>query len=220
MTQEIFGFSTARTWDYENGYWLTSHTTRFAKALAQYELYKSIVELPGHIVECGVYKGASLIRFATFREILENAHSRKIIGFDAFGAFPRSGDREDIKFIEKFERDGGEGIPLKELEAALEHKCFRNVELVPGDVHDTVPRYLQAHPEMRIAMLHLDLDVYPPSAFVLEQLHGLVVPGGIIVLDDYGTVSGATKAVDELLKRTGYTVKKLPLAHIPAYIRK
>ena len=65
-----------------------SHVTRLSKMLAQYELYKTIIGLPSHVVECGVYKGASLRRFATFREILENPYSRKIIGFDAFGQFP------------------------------------------------------------------------------------------------------------------------------------
>jgi hypothetical protein len=46
--------------------------------------------LPGNIIECGVFKGASLIRFATFRYILEAPFSRKIIEFDTFGKFPEN----------------------------------------------------------------------------------------------------------------------------------
>jgi len=80
MSKKIFSFEVDKQWDYENGFYLTSHLTRLSKMLAHYELYKSIVKLPGHIVECGVFKGASLIRFCTYRKILESPFSRKVIG--------------------------------------------------------------------------------------------------------------------------------------------
>lgn len=214
------GFDVDKAWDYENGFYLTSHPTRIAKLLAHYELYKSIVGLPGQFVECGVFKGASLVRFATFRELLENSHSRKIIGFDAFGKFPEATDPADAKFVAQFEAAAGDGIPLEEFRQVLEHKRFENVELVSGDICRTVPLYAAEHPELKVAMLHIDVDVYEPTAVALQHLFDRVVPGGLIVLDDYGTVAGATRAVDELLARHSAIVEKLPIAHIPAYIRK
>jgi hypothetical protein len=87
-SDEIFGFDFRKSWEYENGFYLTSPSSRIAKSIAHYELYKKITGLPGEVVECGVFKGASLIRFATFREMTESQFSRKIIGFDAFGKFP------------------------------------------------------------------------------------------------------------------------------------
>lgn len=215
-----FGFDVTKAWDYENGFYLTSHPTRIAKLLAHFELYKSIVGLPGHVVECGVFKGASLVRFATFRELLENEHSRKIIGFDAFGRFPAAVDPADAKFVAQFEAAAGDGISVEQLRQVLEHKQFANVELVPGDVCRTVPQYAADHPELKIALLHVDVDVYEPTAAALEQLFDRVVPGGLVVLDDYGTVAGATRAVDELLARHPATIEKLPIAHIPAFIRR
>ncbi len=89
MGEQMLGYDVEKQWDYENGFYLTSHVTRLGKLLAHFELYKSITGLPGHIVECGVYKGASLVRFASFRQLLESPHSRKIVGFDTFGTFPR-----------------------------------------------------------------------------------------------------------------------------------
>ena len=62
----------ADVWDYENGFYWFSPKSRLNKMLAHYELYKTIVNIPGHIFELGVYKGASLVRFATFRDALEN----------------------------------------------------------------------------------------------------------------------------------------------------
>ena len=104
MTIEIRSLSSENVWDAENAFYWFSHPARISKLLSHFELYKLIIDLPGDFVEFGVYKSASLIRFATFRKILENDFSRKIVGFDAFGKFPHnSGNTStDSKFIEKF----------------------------------------------------------------------------------------------------------------------
>ena len=215
-----FRFNVEQQWDYENGFYLTSHVTRLGKLLAHYELYKSIVNLPGHIVECGVYKGASLIRFSTFREVLESPYSRKVIGFDAFGKFPEQESADDQRFIERYEGEGGYGIPIEELKAVLTHKSLTNYELVQGDICDTVPKYLAEHPELKIALLHIDVDVYKPSVVILNNLYERVVREGLVVLDDFGTVAGETKAIDEFFEGRDVLIRKLPISHIPSYVRK
>ncbi len=217
---KLFGYETEQEWDYENGFYITSHVKRISKLVAHYELYKRIVDLPGHVVECGVYKGASLIRFLTFREVLESAYSRKVIGFDAFGKFPEQQDAEDAAFVRRFEEAGGDGVSRRELVAILEHKGFGNYELVEGDVTDTVPAYLADHAETKIALLHLDVDAYQPSVVVLENLYDRVVAGGLLVLDDYGTVAGETRAIDEFFADRGEKIQKLSVSHIPAFITK
>jgi hypothetical protein len=217
---DLFGFNTDKQWDYENGFWLTSHMTRFSKMLAHYELYRSILHLPGHIIECGVYKGASLVRFATFREIMESPYSRKIIGFDAFGRFPEQSDPLDASFVAKFERAGGDGISVDEMNKVLQHKSFENVELVPGDILSTVPRYVEDHPELRISLLHIDVDVYEPTSVSLKHFYDRVVAGGLILFDDFGTVAGETRAIDEFFYDKDVSIQKLPISHIPSFIRK
>ena len=217
---QLFGFDTDLKWDYENGFYLTSPLTRISKLLAHYELYKSITHLPGHIIECGVYKGASFIRFCTFRELLESPYSRKIIGFDAFGKFPRQGDALDQAFIERFEGIGGEGISAEELEQILALKSFSNYELIEGDILQTIPEYLSSHPELKISLLHIDVDVYNPTRVILETLFDRIVPDGLVVLDDYGTVAGETRAADEFFLDRSVRFQKLPISHIPIYIKK
>jgi len=220
MNEELFGFEIDKQWDYENGFYITSHLTRLPKMLAHYELYKSIVNLPGHIVECGVFKGASLIRFCTFREILESPYSRKVIGFDAFGKFPIQADTIDQAFVKRFEDSSGEGISTSELKKVFSQKGFCNYELVQGDVADTIPEYITNHPELKIALLHIDVDVYKPSVAILEHLYDRVVSGGLIVFDDYATVAGETRAVDEFFSDKNIIIEKLPISHIPSFIRK
>ena len=78
-------FDESKAFDYENGFYLTSSVSRMGNILSHYELYKKIMDLPGAIVECGVFCGGALIQFASFRELLETENSRKIIGFDVFG---------------------------------------------------------------------------------------------------------------------------------------
>ena len=80
----------AVVWDYEDGFYWFSSKTRLNKLLAHYELYKTIATIPGHIFKLGVYKGAPLVRFCTFRDALENDYSRKILGFDAFSNFQQT----------------------------------------------------------------------------------------------------------------------------------
>lgn len=213
-------FDFDRPWLYENGFYLTSPLSRLGKLLAHYELYKRIIELPGHVVECGVLKGASLVRFATFRQLLESPDSRKIVAFDAFGPFPPTGDLADDRFIEQFQGAAGQGLSIEQIEDVLRRKAFANIELVAGDIVATVPRYAAEHPELKIALLHIDVDVHRPTAVILEHLYDRLVPGGLLVLDDYGTVPGETRAVDEFFRGRNVVFHKLPLAHIPTFVCK
>jgi hypothetical protein len=219
---EFFGFDFGKPFEYENGFYLTSASSRIAKSIAHYELYKKIVDLPGEVVECGVFKGASLIRFASYREILESQFSRKIIGFDAFGKFPDNVSMAtDKEFIKNFEADAVNGIAKEELEKILEYKMFQNVLLIKGFIPDSFQEYFNKKPATQIALLHIDVDVYEATKACLNCLYERVVKGGIIVFDDYGQVDGATRAINEFVKSIGKNdnaIKKLPYNYIPAFM--
>ena len=49
-------------------------------------------------------------------------------------------------------------------------------------------------------MLHLDLDVYQPTMSALENFYDKISSGGVILIDDYGQVEGATSATNKFLK--------------------
>ena len=220
MGKQLFGFSTDDRWQYENGFYITSEPARIGKFISQYELYRSIINLPGQIVECGVFKGASFIRLAAFREILEGQASRKLVGFDAFGKFPLPEGETDQKFVQDFESSAGEGISEEELESVLRYKQVSNYALVAVNILETLPEYCHAHPELKIALLHIDVDVYDATLCILENLFGRIVPGGVLMLDDYATIDGETRAVDAFITGTDYKIEKLPYSPTPVYIRK
>ena len=218
----IGALSSDSVWDYENAYHWFSHPSRMHKLLAHYDLYREIIGLPGHVFEFGVFKGASLIRLATFRQLFETEHSRRIVGFDAFGRFPTEGlsMQADREFIADFERSGGDGLSAETLTGVIERKGFQNIELVAGNVFETLPQYLEQHPHTRLAFLHLDMDVKEPTTLALELLYDRVVPGGLIVLDDYNAVAGETEAVDQFVAARGLRIEKLPHYNVPAFVRK
>ena len=216
-------FDETKEFMYENGFYLTSKPYRLGNMLAHYELYKMITNLPGDVVELGVFKGGSIIQWGTFRELLENERSRKIIGFDMFGEFPDSPQVDsDNKFINNWNalfKD--EFVTREEIYESLKLKGIGNVELVQGNIKDTLPQYLAENGQMRISLLHIDTDVYEPCKIGLELLYERVVPDGVIVFDDYSTIEGETIAVDEFFSGVKHSFRKFPFSHSkPSYMIK
>jgi len=213
----------SKAFEYENNFYLSSDKNRLAKVLAHYELFKLTLDIPGDIVECGVFKGASFARFANMRELFSNSSAKKLIGFDAFGPFPETSFEQDKKPKEKFVSDSGEeGIDEDQLMTVLKHKKMdNNVQLIKGNVLHTIPEYLEANPHLRISFLNIDVDVYEPTKACLDLLFDRVVKGGVILLDDYVSIfPGANKAVEDFFKDKEYQIKRFPFAVTPCYLVK
>jgi len=218
---ENYQVDLTKKWDYENGFYLTCETGRIGKFLNHLEIYKKIIGLPGEVLEFGVYKGTSFVRLLSFRDLLEHTSSRKMVGFDAFGKFPGNFAIDtDKAFVDKFETSGGYGISKEEMERHLQNKKTENFELVEGDILETLPVYLKQYPQLKISLLHIDVDVYEPTVYILQHLWQRIVPGGILMLDDYGKVNGETMAVDEFFANSPVVIHKPPFYHIPSYIVK
>jgi hypothetical protein len=189
------------------------NVTRF---LAHYELYKLISHLPGSIVECGVYQGNSFFAFHKFLEIFHPGDRiRHVIGFDDFQGL-RLSSEDGPEYPNRSKTEGGwkaDGFKPALLELLALHtrdqfvsasqRCF----FIDGDILQTVPDYVSANPGLRISLLHLDVDVYKPTMTALEHLYDRVVPGGLIVLDEYAMMEwgGESKALEDF-----FTERKLP----------
>ena len=208
-------------WDFENGFYLTCENYRISDFISHLELYKMILKLPGDVLEFGVYKGSSFIQFLSFREYYENFESRSIVGFDAYGKFP-----DDLKLdsdkscIRKFEKEVGFGISESDLDMYLKKKNFSNYSLVRGDICNTLPEYLKNNPAKRFSLIHIDVDVYEPTKYILENTWDKIVKGGICILDEYGLEEGETKAVDEFIHNKNILIQKLPYKYKPSFIIK
>lgn len=209
-------------WDAENVFHLKSDPSRLKKVIAHYELFKKIESVDGDFLEFGVFKGASFLRFATFSEIFGN-QNRHFFGFDSFKKFPRADIKldSDNEFISRFEEASGDPINKEKLEELISNKKFKmpeKIKLIEGNVFETLPSFLQEYPNLKIACIHLDMDVYEPTKFCLDLLFPFLQKNGIIICDDYNQVEGATKAFDEFSTEKSRKINKLNFSKTPYFI--
>jgi len=215
-------FDLSKAFEYENGFYLTSSVQRIGKFASHLELFRRSSGLAGDIVECGVFKGASLSRFVKFRVLFEALTSRKIYGFDTFGAFPSADDPMDEEKREEFvSQAGSTSISRRQLLSLFDKLGLNeNLELVEGDIRETIPAFCDGHPDLKISLLNIDVDLLEPTRICLEHFYPRVVSGGIVILDDYGVFPGATKAADDYFEDKGVAIQKLPSAFSIPFIEK
>jgi O-methyltransferase len=178
--------------------------------------------IPGSIVECGVWRGGSMMAVAL---ALKNAGDalRELRLFDTFEGMPKPTDADvDLKghpattFFRKLQTGPDTSkfcrATLEEVRLAMDSTGYDPalVHLVKGRVEDTIPQ----HAPDAIALLRLDTDWYESTKHELEHLFPRLSKHGVLVIDDYGHWQGARKAVDEyfaenkipiLLSRVDYT---------------
>ncbi len=168
--------------------------TRF---LAHFELFKMTLDLPGSIVELGVSRGVSFFSFHKFLEIfLPTDTSKKVFGFDSFEGLGDFAEEDGVAAndLTRDKKQGGwsagavegEIFDLCRLFNADNILARERSRLIKGRVQETLDPFLKETPGLRINLLHFDLDLYEPTMFALERLWDLVVPGGVIVFDEYG----------------------------------
>jgi hypothetical protein len=154
--------------------------------------------------------------------MIENDYSRKIIAFDYFSTFLNSelSLKSDKQFVDSFVNAGGQPYSSEEINMIMRDKGFENYELIQGNVLSTINDYLEKNPQLRIALLHLDMDVLEPTEKALELLYSRMVIGGLVIIDDYSSVEGASIAVDNFVKEKDIKLKKLSFYSVPSYFIK
>ncbi|MRS98728.1 macrocin-O-methyltransferase [Ralstonia pickettii] len=200
-----------------------------AKLICHYEIYKQVNDLPGHIVEFGVFKGESLLRFAQFSEIFAPYdRSFDVIGFDNFSGFPDFHEKDGARKAINDKVEGGWSSAqyreeLYDLINVFDHDRFAphkpRIRIIEGDIRQTVPQYASENPGTKIKLLHLDADLYEPTKVGLECLWDRLVKGGILLLDEYGfdVFPGEASAVDEFFRARGIAprIQKFPFSDNP-----
>lgn len=194
---------------------LTSVPLAYALYVAVRHIARS--NLAGAIVECGVWRGGSMALAA--RTLLDaDDTERELWLYDTFDwhwddlsecdGFTLLGRLKDAG-IGAVERHGHlqVGTTVDDVREVLEETGYptRLVKMIPGFVQDTIP---DMAPD-RIALLRLDTDLYESTLHELKHLYPRLVPGGVLIVDDYGKLEGATRAVDEYFDG----VRESPLLH-------
>lgn len=184
--------------------------TPVGRMYALYQCMQHVLarNVPGDIVECGVWRGGSAMLCAM---MLHRAgdRSRKVYLYDTFAGMVEPTDK-DV---------GADGMTTKEIwqasqKGASNDWCFASLDdvranmartgldasrfvYVQGKVEETLPI---TRPD-RIALLRLDTDWYESTKQELTHLYPLLSVGGVLLVDDYGQWLGQREAVDAYIKQ-------------------
>lgn len=191
----------------------TMTSPRRIAALCDSVEYAVRAEVPGAVVECGVWKGGSMMA-AALTLMRVGATDRDLYLFDTFAGMPPPTSEDvfsaydgynPVRHWRRRQKDSGVNawhyVPAEEVRAAVLSTGYpaERVHLVEGRVEDTLP---DRAPD-QIAVLRLDTDWYASTKHEMEQLYPRLSPGGALILDDYGHYEGARRAVDEYLSARG-----------------
>jgi len=170
-------------------------------------------EVAGDFVECGVWRGGSMMAVA--RTLLDcGVDDRELYLFDTYTGMtaPTAEDRDHHgAAMPRFEqmRDGDDaanwcraGIATVRRNLARTGYPQQRLHFIAGKVEDTLP---DGAPE-RIALLRLDTDWYTSTKHELVHLWPRLVSGGVCIIDDYGHWAGSRQAVDEYFDEQGSRV--------------
>ena len=209
---------------------LSLYLTRSAlsQILFMNELYSKILNVHGLIMEFGNRWGRNLALFSTLRNIYEpHNYGRRIVGFDTFEGFP-SVAKEDG--VDPVIRAGAAAVAagyrdyLDELLATHEQLAprpqLRRFETVKGNVEETLPRYLEAHPETIVALAYFDMDLYRPTKMTLEAIRPCMTKGSVIGFDELciHEFPGETTAVREVFDLSKHALIRTPHSNHQSYI--
>jgi hypothetical protein len=195
--------------------WPVMKSDQTVRCYGFFRMVEDSLEVTGDIVECGVGRGGSIVTLCYAVSFF--GADKTVYGFDSFSGFPNAvvhDISERVKSVGKVSgwadtspwimRDALEQDRSRNAKSLL-LKRHVNLELVPGFFNETLPGNL---PE-RIALLHVDCDLYDSTMDVLSNCLPRMSAGGVIVLDEYDDERwpGAKKAVDEVCNSKGLTVE-------------
>jgi len=189
-----------------------------AKLLFLNELYEMIVDVPGIIMEFGVWFGQNVSVFENLRAIYEPFNqNRRIVGFDTFDGYASLTEREQSSPV-----IAGEGYKLpkgyvEHLRAVIAYHESNNImshiqkhEIIVGDVVETAPKFFVDHPGDVVALAYFDLATYKPTKAAMESVLPHTIPGTVFLIDElnFRDYDGASIAFKEVFAGRDYRIKK------------
>ncbi|QDT03589.1 Mycinamicin III 3''-O-methyltransferase [Rubripirellula lacrimiformis] len=183
----------------------TMTSTERIYGLCEAVRYISETGIEGDIVECGVWRGGSMMAIAKMLEGSGTTH-RNLHLFDTFEGMSEPTDADvsvdgetAVEQLAAEDRSDAKSVwcvaSLQDVQSNMQKTNYpaNKVHYHVGKVEETIPT---AAPE-KIALLRLDTDWYESTAHEMEHLFPRLADGGVLIIDDYGHWQGARRAVDD-----------------------
>ena len=174
-------------------------------ALLQATKYVIHNDVPGDIIECGVWKGGSMMAVA-LTLLKEKKDKKDLYLFDTYEGMSKptdldvsfEGKKANSQFEENKKSEDSTDWCFASLDEVKQNVMktdysTEKLHFIKGKVENTLPEYAPK----QISLLRLDTDWYESTKHALNHLFPRLVSGGVLILDDYGYWAGAKKAVDE-----------------------
>jgi len=181
-------------------------------------LVRKFRHVRGAIVECGTWRGGMIAGIAS---TLGNA--RKYFLFDSFEGLPQARVIDGARAM-AWQADTGSRsyfdncrADAAHAEAAMKTAGVSHYDIIKGWFSETLPSY---YPNNRIAVLRLDADWYDSTMACLTNLYEHVVPGGVVIIDDYHVWDGCSKAVHDFVAHNQLPVRISQYDNTVCYIVK
>ena len=187
----------------------TRTTAARVVALCEAVRYLGEAGIEGDIVECGVWRGGSML--AAARTLVACGDmSRTLWLYDTYEGMsePTDADRRAVDGAQassllRSHRTHDQvaaavNLPAVQRTMALSGYPLDQMQFVAGRVEQTIPRTVPSS----IALLRLDTDWYESTRHELEHLVPLMTAGAVLIIDDYGHWDGSRRAVDEFVRAT------------------
>lgn len=220
-TQELF--------DNFNNFIMSSDKRVFNKLIARTLLYDEVKNIPGDIVECGVFKGTGIYSFLKLKRLYNPNSSKKVIGFDFFNtdgllsSIKSNQDKETMSTLFNGRNFKHSDTYKEYLEQDILSNGFTEDDflLIEGDVIKTSKDFVEQNPGFKISLLYMDLDLEKPTYHTLVNLWDNMSKGGIIVFDEYGYHKWSESiGVDRFIEEKKLELKNLNYFCPTAYIKK
>ena len=192
--------------------------------LAKNEIFKNILGIHGHVIECGVFVGGGLLTWAQLSAIYEPYnHVRRVVGFDTFEGFPSLTERDVPTAGHEIhhavvggltavgaEDDVRRAIQLYDLNRPIGH--IPRVELVKGDAVQSIPAFVAENSHLVVALLYLDFDLYEPTKAAIEAFLPRMPKGAVLAFDelDQKHWPGETQAVLDTVGLRNLRIQRFP----------
>lgn len=152
-----------------------------------FNLYKSVENVPGHIVELGVGAGRNSILLGNLLKTTNQHGNAKYFGFDTFGSYtPKDLQENSSISASKWARNSYEFVQDRIKRHSLENVC----NLVAGDIRETLPKFLDDEGNSRYSpgrfycrFAYIDTSAYTPTKIGLKLLYDCLSIGGIMSID-------------------------------------
>ncbi|HEY3504766.1 MAG TPA: TylF/MycF/NovP-related O-methyltransferase [Actinocatenispora sp.] len=167
-------------------------------------------DIPGDVVECGVWRGGSMQAVArTFDSFGD--HSRDLYLFDTFEGMPPPSEKDvrlrdgkaadDLLAVAADDSWVKAAATLEDVKDGMSKVSYpaEKIHYVQGMVEENVPE----HAPEQISILRLDTDWYASTKHEFDHLYPRLVSGGVLIIDDYGYWDGSREATEEFLEKSG-----------------